>query len=152
MWHIESDLPWAELAAIPETYATAWTCLFRNLEITQGQTLVIRGGTSAFGQAAIQLAVNVGARVIATTRKRERFAMLEELGADRVELEGADLSKRIAEANSLTRCSTWWAIAPSSILLTCCAGAVGPVWRAGWVASTRSLTSTRCCKWQAVSI
>jgi NADPH:quinone reductase-like Zn-dependent oxidoreductase len=33
---IESDLPWAELAAIPETYATAWTCLFRNLEITQG--------------------------------------------------------------------------------------------------------------------
>src|SRR5262245_46900344 len=30
---IESDLPWAELAAIPETYATAWTCLFRNLEI-----------------------------------------------------------------------------------------------------------------------
>jgi len=37
---IESDLPWAEIAAIPETYATAWTCLFRNLEITRGQTLV----------------------------------------------------------------------------------------------------------------
>ena len=33
---IESDLPWAELAAIPETYATAWTCLFRNLEIQKG--------------------------------------------------------------------------------------------------------------------
>jgi NADPH:quinone reductase len=30
---IEAELPWAELAAIPETYATAWTCLFRNLEI-----------------------------------------------------------------------------------------------------------------------
>src|SRR6201997_4211562 len=40
---IQSDLPWAELAAIPETYATAWTCLFRNLEISQGQSLVIRG-------------------------------------------------------------------------------------------------------------
>src|SRR5262244_1249975 len=49
---IESDLPWAELAAIPETYATAWTCLFRNLEIASGQTLVIRGATSSFGQAA----------------------------------------------------------------------------------------------------
>ena len=34
---IESDLPWAELAVIPETYATAWTCLFRNLEIQKGQ-------------------------------------------------------------------------------------------------------------------
>jgi NADPH:quinone reductase-like Zn-dependent oxidoreductase len=98
---IESDLPWAELAAIPETYATAWTCLFRNLEIAQGQTLVIRGGTSSFGQAAIQLAVNAGVRVIATTRKRERFAMLEELGADRVEMEGPDLSQRIAEAKQL---------------------------------------------------
>jgi NADPH2:quinone reductase len=98
---IESDLPWAELAAIPETYATAWTCLFRNLEISPRQTLVIRGGTSAFGQAAIQLAVNAGARVVATTRKPERFAMLEELGAERVELEVPELSKRIAEADRL---------------------------------------------------
>ena len=98
---IESDLPWAELAAIPETYATAWTSLFRNLEIAKGQTLVIRGATSSFGQAAINLAVNAGARVIATTRSRERFAMLEKLGAARVELEGPDLSKRIAEARQI---------------------------------------------------
>jgi NADPH:quinone reductase-like Zn-dependent oxidoreductase len=42
---IESGLSWADLAAIPETYATAWTCLFRNLEIAKGQTLVIRGAT-----------------------------------------------------------------------------------------------------------
>ena len=39
---IESGLSWADLAAIPETYATAWTCLFRNLEVASGQTLVIR--------------------------------------------------------------------------------------------------------------
>ena len=38
---IESGLSWADLAAIPETYATAWTCLFRNLEIARGQTLQI---------------------------------------------------------------------------------------------------------------
>ncbi|MEJ1977160.1 MAG: hypothetical protein WDN49_14635 [Acetobacteraceae bacterium] len=52
---IEADLPWAELAAIPETYATAWTCLFRNLDIQKGQLLVIRGATSSFGQAALKL-------------------------------------------------------------------------------------------------
>jgi NADPH:quinone reductase len=46
---IESELPWAELAAIPETYAVAWTCLFRNLEIRGDQLLVIRGATSSFG-------------------------------------------------------------------------------------------------------
>ncbi|MEV0053567.1 zinc-binding alcohol dehydrogenase family protein [Saccharopolyspora shandongensis] len=98
---IESDLPWAELAAIPETYATAWTCLFRNLEITPGQTLVIRGATSAFGQAAINLAVNAGVHVIGTSRKRERFALLENLGAERAELEGPDLPERIAEAKQI---------------------------------------------------
>src|SRR4051812_15621412 len=98
---IESDLPWAELAAIPETYATAWTCLFRNLEIAKGQTLVIRGTTSSFGQAAVNMAVNAGARVIATTRNRGRFAMLEELGVERVELEGPELSKRVAEAKQI---------------------------------------------------
>lgn len=95
---IESDLPWAELAAIPETYATAWTCLFRNLKIEKGQTLVIRGATSSFGQAAVNLAVNAGINVIATTRSAARFTMLEGLGASRAEIERPDLSKHIAEA------------------------------------------------------
>jgi NADPH2:quinone reductase len=34
---IESNLPWEDLAAIPESYATAWTCLFRNLELAGGR-------------------------------------------------------------------------------------------------------------------
>src|SRR5215510_4614346 len=85
---IEADLPWADLAAIPETYATAWTCLFRNLEIQKGQLLVIRGATSSFGQAALKMAVNAGVRVIGTTRGDERVALLRELGVARVEREG----------------------------------------------------------------
>jgi NADPH:quinone reductase len=98
---IESGLTWGELAAIPETYATAWTSLFRNLEIAKGQTLLIRGATSSFGQAALNMAVNAGVNVIATTRNRERLPTLEALGASRVEIEGPDLSKRIAEAKKL---------------------------------------------------
>src|SRR5258708_23756260 len=47
---IESDLPWAELAAIPETYATASTCLFPNLEIASGPFPVHAGATSPSGQ------------------------------------------------------------------------------------------------------
>jgi NADPH:quinone reductase-like Zn-dependent oxidoreductase len=98
---IESRLSWADLAAIPETYATAWTCLFRNLEIARGQTLVVRGATSSLGQAAINMAVNAGAKVIATSRSRERFPMLEALGAVRAEVETPDLSRRIAEAGKI---------------------------------------------------
>jgi len=98
---IESNLSWAELAAIPETYATAWTCLFRNLEIVSGQTLVIRGATSSFGQAALNMAVNAGAKVIATSRNTERFPMLETLGAIRGEVEVPNLSEKLAEAGTV---------------------------------------------------
>jgi NADPH:quinone reductase-like Zn-dependent oxidoreductase len=98
---IESDLPWSQLAALPETYATAWTCLFRNLKLTAGQTLVIRGATSALGQAALKMAVATGANVIATARSRERFGMLEKMGAVRVELERPDLAAHIAEARQI---------------------------------------------------
>jgi len=97
---IESDLSWSDLAAIPESYATAWTCLFRNLEVTKGQTLVIRGATSAFGQAALNLAVNAGVRVIATSRNKDRFPLLKALGASRTEVEAPDLSKQLDEASN----------------------------------------------------
>lgn len=92
---IESDLSWADLGAIPETYATAWTCLFRNLQLQKGQTIVIRGATSSFGQAAVNMAVNAGAKVIATTRNKDRFATLKALGVADVEIEDKDLASRI---------------------------------------------------------
>ena len=98
---VESDLPWSQLAALPETYATSWTCLFRNLKLTAGQTLVIRGATSALGQAALKMAVAIGANVIATARSQERFPMLEQLGAVRVELERPDLAAHIAESKQI---------------------------------------------------
>ncbi len=98
---IESDLPWSQLAALPETYATSWTCLFRNLKLTAGQTLVIRGATSALGQAALKMAVITGANVIATARSQHRFPMLENLGAARVEVERPDLAAHIAEAKQI---------------------------------------------------
>jgi NADPH2:quinone reductase len=100
---INADLSWAELAALPESYATAWTCLFRNLDIQKGQTLLIRGATSAFGQAAVNLAVDAGLNVIATTRNRERFPMLEALGVTRCEIEGPELSSRLPETGKIDR-------------------------------------------------
>jgi NADPH:quinone reductase-like Zn-dependent oxidoreductase len=98
---IESDLAWSQLAALPETYATAWTCLFHNIKLSAGQTIVIRGATSSFGQAAVKMAVAAGAHVIATARKRERFGMLQALGVARVELESRTLAASIAEAKQI---------------------------------------------------
>lgn len=95
---VQSELSWEELAAIPESYATAWACLHGNLALAAGQTLLIRGATSALGQAALNIAVQAGARVIATTRNRDRRSMLQRLGAHRVELEGPELSRRVRES------------------------------------------------------
>jgi NADPH:quinone reductase len=94
---IDSDLPWEELAAIPESYATAWSSLVGVLALTRGQTIVIRGATSALGQAAVNIAAQLGARVIATSRSAARAAMLETLGARDVLLESPELAKRVRE-------------------------------------------------------
>ncbi len=94
---IKSDLSWEDLAAIPESYATAWTALDGNLALATGQTIVIRGATSALGLAAVNIAAHAGARVIATTRSAARAAMLEKLGAQAVEIESPQLSARIRE-------------------------------------------------------
>jgi NADPH:quinone reductase len=98
---IDSDLPWSQLAALPETYATAWTCLFRNLNLIAGQTIVIRGATSSFGQAAVKMAIAAGASVIATTRSRDRFGVLERLGVSHVEREVPALAAQIAESKQI---------------------------------------------------
>ena len=94
---IDSDLPWEHLAALPESYATAWTCLHRNLAIKQNDLLLLRGGTSALGQAAINIANHAGAHVIATTRNSQRVSTLRAIGAKQVVLEGPEMGKRVRE-------------------------------------------------------
>ena len=94
---IESELPWEELAAIPESYSTAWACLHANLALAAEQTLLIRGATSALGQAALNIARYTGVHVLATTRNPGRVPMLEGSGAKSVLLEEPTLSRRVRE-------------------------------------------------------
>jgi len=94
---IESAMAWADLAALPESYATAWTCLHRNLALSAGHVLLVRGATSALGQAAVNIAAQAGARVIATTRNPDRFGTLKAIGAQATFLEAPDLSRQIRQ-------------------------------------------------------
>jgi NADPH:quinone reductase-like Zn-dependent oxidoreductase len=98
---IATDMPWEEFAVIPESYSTAWTCLYGNLQIEKGQTLLRRGATSALGQAALNIAANAGLKVTATTRNKARFEKLLRLGAQSVEIEDPGLSKRLPEAKKV---------------------------------------------------
>src|SRR6266566_953975 len=92
---LKTDLDWATLAAIPESYATAWSCLFANIRISADQVLFVRGGTSALGQAAINIAKQEGVTVLTSTRSASKVALLTELGAARVLIENGNLSEEV---------------------------------------------------------
>ena len=94
---VSSTLEWSDLAAIPESYATAWAALFGNLDLKRGQTLLVRGATSALGQAAVNIAAHAGARVIATTRNSSRVETLEALGAEQVVFESVETVQQLRE-------------------------------------------------------
>jgi len=81
---VSTSLPWTDLVAVPEVYATAWAGLRQNLDLRPGQSVLIRGATSALGQAAVNVAADLGATVIATTRSPDRAALLERIGATTV--------------------------------------------------------------------
>jgi NADPH:quinone reductase len=92
---VATCLSWADLAAIPEVYATAWTALHGNLAVEPGDSVLIRGATSAVGQAAVNLGVDAGATVIATTRTAAHVARLRELGAAEVLVDDGALAARV---------------------------------------------------------
>jgi NADPH:quinone reductase-like Zn-dependent oxidoreductase len=97
---VETNMPWSDLAALPESYATAWTAIFGILNLQPGQSLLVRGATSALGQAAVNIAANAGAYVIATTRREARLEGLRALGASQVKIERPDMSTEIRAIHS----------------------------------------------------
>ena len=81
---VATDLPWEKFAAIPETFLTAWGSLVESLNVRNGNTLLIRGGTSSVGMAALTLAKDLGVTVVATTRNAKKKQALIANGADHV--------------------------------------------------------------------
>src|SRR5207245_571367 len=89
---IRTDLPWEVVGALPEMLQTAYGSLIVGLDLQRGQSLLIRGGTSSVGLAAAALAREMGATVLATTRRRERLASLAERGIDHPILDGGEIA------------------------------------------------------------
>jgi len=88
-----ADLPWSTLAAIPETYYTAWGSLFEGLQLKSTDTLLIRGASCGLGYAAVQIAHALGSHVIATTHRSAYVEQLHAFGADKVVLDDGALSR-----------------------------------------------------------
>lgn len=84
---VEQVLPWphglsaTEAAAIPETFFTVWTNLFRIGRLSKGESVLIHGGASGIGTTAIQMAHAFGATVYATAGTDGKCGACESLGA-----------------------------------------------------------------------
>jgi putative PIG3 family NAD(P)H quinone oxidoreductase len=79
---IPPGLSMAEAAAIPETFFTVWYNTFERGRLQAGETLLVHGGSSGIGTAAIQIAKAFGARVITTAGSAEKCEACRKLGAD----------------------------------------------------------------------
>lgn len=90
---VNTDLPWDALAAVPETWFTAWGSLFECLQLKPEDTLLIRGATCALGYATIQIAKALGCRVIATTHREAKLPLLTE--ADEALLDDGRLTGKV---------------------------------------------------------
>jgi NADPH2:quinone reductase len=79
---VPAGLSLIEAAAIPETFFTVWHNAFERGGLRAGETLLVHGGSSGIGTAAIQLAKAFGARVVTTAGSPEKCAACRSLGAD----------------------------------------------------------------------
>ncbi|KAI1353191.1 GroES-like protein [Xylaria sp. FL0043] len=132
---LDTTLPWEQLAALPEVYCTAWSCLFTVLDVKKGERVLIRGATSTLGQAALHLAVDAGAIVTATTRREGRFAWLRGMGAAEAVREESGLFSQGAEDDKTRKFDKTLNLIGNRVLLESIAltRAGGRMLQAGWL-------------------
>jgi putative PIG3 family NAD(P)H quinone oxidoreductase len=82
---IPRGFSFAQAATLPEVFFTAWNNVFWLGRIAEGETLLVQGGTSGVGMAAMQMARQLrGATVIATSSSAAKRAVCLEYGAHHV--------------------------------------------------------------------
>ena len=81
VYRLPDDLPFEQAAALPVSYMTAWRALHSRARLRAGEDVLVLGASGGTAIAAVQIAVDVGARVFAVTRGAENVERLRALGA-----------------------------------------------------------------------
>jgi len=94
---INDGWSFAEWAAMPLTFMTAWNMLHRLAHLRSGETVLVMGAASGVGVAAVQLARLTQARVIAVAGSSDKLARAQSLGADElINYKEQDVAKEVA--------------------------------------------------------
>ena len=83
-FEIPGDLSFDEAACIPECFFTAWSNIVQRGKLIKKQKVLIHGGTSGIGIAAIQIAKTFNSYIITTVGNEEKEEFCKNLGVDKV--------------------------------------------------------------------
>ena len=78
------NISFAEAAAFPLTFLTAWHMLVGRANLRKGETVFVWGASCGLGSSAIQVAKYLGAKVIAAAKSEEDAKQIREIGADEI--------------------------------------------------------------------
>jgi tumor protein p53-inducible protein 3 len=95
---VPEGFDWVRAAAVPEVFLTAWTALARLGRLARGETALVHAAASGVGTAAIQVARELGAAAIGTSRDEGRLAIPRELGAQTVHASEGNFAGAVREA------------------------------------------------------
>ena len=95
-YRLPAAMSFTEAASLSLVYDTAWFALRERARIESGETVLVLGASGGVGQAAVQLAHAMGARVLAGISRAEREPAVRAAGADAViDLSAADLREKL---------------------------------------------------------
>ncbi|MCB9686226.1 MAG: zinc-binding dehydrogenase [Alphaproteobacteria bacterium] len=89
---VDTSLDWARLGALPEVLQTAWGSMTTGMGLSDGDTVLVRGGTSSVGLMTALLGKRRGMTVLSTTRRADRAAALEAVGVDHVIVDTGEIA------------------------------------------------------------
>jgi NADPH2:quinone reductase len=88
----------ADAAALPEVHFTVWTNLMDTARLKPGESVLIHGGTSGIGTAAVQLCAARGHKVFATAASAEKCAAIATLGGQPINYKEQDFVAVVKDA------------------------------------------------------
>jgi putative PIG3 family NAD(P)H quinone oxidoreductase len=97
---VPPKLSWSEAAAVPEVALTAWTNLVHEGAVQPCEWVVITAAASGVGTFAVQVARELGARVLVAGRSPERLAALRGFGAEALLPLGPELPAAVRAATA----------------------------------------------------
>jgi NADPH:quinone reductase-like Zn-dependent oxidoreductase len=95
---VPEGVDWETAAAAPLVFGTAWRMLVTRADVSPGERVLVMGASGGVGHAAVQIAADAGAEVVAAAGSERKLDYARELGADHaVDYESENVADAVRE-------------------------------------------------------